>query len=68
MLKLKQHAELRERLLATGDALLLEASPVDSFWGIGADGGGQNLLGRMLSNIRLALREHVFDPSHPLIY
>lgn len=68
MLKFKQHADLRERLVSTGDALILEASPVDRIWGVGADGTGQNLMGRMLCNIRQALCEHVFDPTHPLMY
>jgi predicted NAD-dependent protein-ADP-ribosyltransferase YbiA (DUF1768 family) len=35
-------------------------------WGTGADGTGANMLGRMLVNIREALREHVFDVDNPL--
>lgn len=68
MFKFKQHPELREQLLATGDALLVEDSPVDSFWGCGGDGKGENYLGRMLSNIRQALQEHVFDLENPLSF
>ncbi len=84
MAKFKQHSDLREKLLQTGEAILVEQSPTDSFWGCGADGKGLNLLGQMargfvffvsalnlclqLSNIRLALQEHNFDPSHPLLY
>jgi predicted NAD-dependent protein-ADP-ribosyltransferase YbiA (DUF1768 family) len=46
--KFKQHAELREKLVATGEALLVERSPSDSFWGCGSDGKGLNLLGQMV--------------------
>jgi ribA/ribD-fused uncharacterized protein len=49
MYKFKQHKELRDKLVATGDAVLIENSPVDSFWGCGADGKGQNFLGQMVS-------------------
>jgi ribA/ribD-fused uncharacterized protein len=66
--KFKQHSELREKLLATGDATLIENSKVDSFWGCGSDGKGNNFLGRMLCNIRLALQEHVFDFENPLSF
>ncbi len=68
MYKFKLHQDLREKLLQTGDAMLVEDSKIDSFWGSGPDGKGQNLLGQMLSNIRLALREHNFDPNQPLTF
>ena len=32
---LSQHPDLRALLLGTGDQVLVEASPVDSVWGIG---------------------------------
>lgn len=50
--KFSQNPELAERLLATGDAELVENSPVDYFWGIGADGSGQNVLGKILMEVR----------------
>lgn len=42
-----QHPELKRKLLATGDAQLIENSPVDSFYGCGEDGTGQNELGKI---------------------
>jgi len=66
--KFKQNPDLKEKLIATGDASIIENSPVDSFWGCGGDGKGMNYLGRMLSNIRQALQEHVFDSENPLTY
>ena len=61
--KYEQNPDLRARLLATGDALLAEASPLDRIWGIGlpaeqaertapSDWPGQNLLGRILMELR----------------
>lgn len=54
--KFTQNPELAERLLATGDAELAENSPVDFYWGIGADGSGQNMLGKILMDVRQQLR------------
>jgi len=64
--KFRQNAELGQWLLATGDAVLAEASPVDAVWGIGlaADDAraqdphrwpGLNLLGFALMRVRQAL-------------
>lgn len=55
--KFTTHAGLREALLATGDEDLIEAAPDDYFWGGGRDGTGQNMLGRLLMELRSALRE-----------
>lgn len=44
------------RLLETGEAALREASPYDSFWGIGSDGKGENWLGKLLMELRTTLR------------
>ena len=54
--KFEQHASLRELLLSTGDEDLAEAAPSDYYWGVGADGTGQNRLGLLLMRIRSELR------------
>jgi ribA/ribD-fused uncharacterized protein len=54
--KFTQHDDLRAVLLATGDALLVEDSPTDAYWGIGSHGGGRNKLGQILMNVREELR------------
>jgi ribA/ribD-fused uncharacterized protein len=64
--KFKQHPHLQKKLLDTGDALLIENSPVDPFWGCGADGKGANLMGHILMNIRQMLSDNVYDPKNPL--
>lgn len=58
--KFNQHSHLRELLLATGDALLVEHTENDRYWGDGGDGSGKNMLGQILMNVREQLgREKV---------
>ena len=54
--KFTQRQELRELLLSTGDAKLVEHTANDNYWGDGGDGSGQNMLGRLLMELRSALR------------
>lgn len=54
--KFRTHAGLREELLATGDAEIVENAPGDYYWGCGADGSGKNMLGKILMEIREELR------------
>ncbi len=54
--KFAQHRDLRALLLGTGDEAIDEDSPKDYYWGIGADGTGQNKLGEMLMRLRAELR------------
>lgn len=66
--KFKQHADLRQKLLATGQANLIEAS-LDTFWGAKAtltsksikDGSwtGANTLGKILAEVRHELKREV---------
>lgn len=55
--KFELHAALRDLLLQTSDEALAEAAPNDYYWGVGADGSGQNKLSLMLMRIRAELRE-----------
>ena len=51
-----QNSEMREKLLATGDAILIEGnSHGDRYWGA-VNGEGQNRLGRLLMQIRDELK------------
>ena len=65
--KFTQNEGLRQKLMATGDTELVEASPVDRIWGVGlaADDPritrretwrGLNLLGKILTELRDELR------------
>ena len=53
--KFGQHPELHALLTGTGDALLVEDSPRDSFWGAGPHGTGANMLGVLLMELRTEL-------------
>src|SRR5262245_3458494 len=54
--KFTQHEDLRAALLGTGDALLIEHTANDSYWGDGGDGSGRNRLGHLLIQVRGELR------------
>lgn len=50
--KFEQHAELAALLVSTGQAELIEHTANDDYWGDGCNGKGQNMLGRILMEIR----------------
>lgn len=63
LLKFTQHPDLKDKLLATGNKTLVEASPADQIWGIGmaedhpdiedwTKWKGKNLLGIALMRVR----------------
>ena len=65
--KFAQNKDMRDILLGTGDKILVEASPMDTIWGIGlgennpkatdpADWRGSNLLGFVLMEVRDELK------------
>ena len=54
--KFTQHADLREILLGTGDAKIVEHTENDAYWGDGGDGSGKNMLGQILMRVREELR------------
>lgn len=53
--KFEQHPQLRSLLLSTGDAVLIEHTKNDAYWGDGGDGTGKNMLGRILMEVRTRL-------------
>jgi ribA/ribD-fused uncharacterized protein len=54
--KFTQHLDLRSVLVGTGDAMIIEHTANDSYWGDGGDGSGQNMLGQILMHVRAELR------------
>ncbi len=61
--KFTQHEELRELLLGTGDAGLVEHTANDSYWGDGGDGSGKNRLGVLLMQVRCEVRAEGERPA-----
>ena len=54
--KVEQYTSIKELLMSTGIEDIGEASPYDYVWGLGADNSGQNLLGKVLMQIRSEIR------------
>ena len=61
--KFKQHPGLRKELLLTGDAIIIEHTSNDSYWGDGGDGSGKNILGKLLVEVRAELKSINSDPD-----
>ncbi len=55
--KFTQHEELKDLLLSTQDATLVEHTENDDYWGDGKDGKGKNKLGKILMKIREEFQE-----------
>jgi ribA/ribD-fused uncharacterized protein len=66
--KFTQHDDLRELLLSTGEARLVESATVDNavnrLWGE-VNGVGNNMLGVMLMELRAQLRQDALDEEWP---
>ncbi len=53
--KLEQHQDIKDILLESGDAELLKVYPTDYYWGTGADGSGENRMGKLWMKLRTEL-------------
>ncbi len=55
--KLNQHPYVREKLMQTKKYPICLDSPIDSFWGIGPDRKGENVLGKLWMKLRAELQQ-----------
>jgi ribA/ribD-fused uncharacterized protein len=55
--KLAQHPHIEKKLLDTKDMEIIENSKDDYFWGIGQDGTGQNMHGKIWMKLRGEIRK-----------
>ena len=53
--KFTQHQKLQDLLITTNTSYIAENSPRDPYWGLGQDGDGENMLGRILMEVRTFL-------------
>lgn len=56
--KFSQHNSLTDLLISTADALLIEHTENDAYWGDGGNGTGKNKLGKTLMKVREKLNEN----------
>lgn len=56
-LKFRQNPELAQQLVATGSEELVHYAPWDGYWGTGKDGRGQNVMGKLLEELRAQLQQ-----------
>ncbi|MBN1430158.1 MAG: NADAR family protein [Anaerolineae bacterium] len=61
--KFRAHQDIQTVLLETGDEEIIENAPNDYYWGCGANGSGQNKLGKILMEIRAELRAGQTDET-----
>ncbi|MBK6734105.1 MAG: NADAR family protein [bacterium] len=65
--KFEQHDDIREILLATCDARLVEHTRNDDYWADGGDGEGGNKLGLVLEPVRRTLRRQAVLAALPAV-
>ena len=63
MTKFSTSGFLSRELLLTGDAVLIEDSPTDLFWGAGQNNEGMNMLGRLLMETRETIRWEIEEEA-----
>ena len=56
--KFMTHKDIRDILLSTGNARIVEHTQHDDYWGDGGDGRGKNMLGQILMETRRKLRNN----------
>lgn len=63
--KFTQYITLKNELLSTADALLVEHTKNDAFWGDGGNGTGENMLGILLMELRdkLSGNQTIINPE-----
>lgn len=55
--KFTQHPDLKKQLMETGNAMLVEHTKNDSYWGDGGNSKGRNMLGKLLVELRTTFQK-----------
>lgn len=56
--KIKQHSDVRELLMSTGNKEIIEHTKNDSYWADGGNGTGKNMLGVILMELREKYKDY----------
>jgi len=56
-IKVHQYPEIAQKLLDSGERMIVESSNYDYYWGCGRDQRGHNYYGKMLMDVRNKLRQ-----------
>ena len=59
--KIQQHPIILETLMSTDNKTIVEKAEYDDYWGDGMDGTGQNMLGKILMEIRDEYKANGFE-------
>lgn len=54
--KLEQHDDVRELLLKTGSRTIVERSPNPTYWSLGRNGDGENMVGKIWMKLRFEIQ------------
>ena len=54
--KFYSNEDLRQKLLETGNARLVESTDAEKYWSDGGDGSGKNTMGLLLMKVREEIR------------
>ena len=57
--KCRTYQEIADLLLSTGDKHIIEATMYDYYWGVGRDGRGNNVFGKVLMAVRNKLMQEL---------
>lgn len=61
--KFSQNIDIRNKLIQTGDAIIREMTIDEYYWGIGKDLSGCNNIGKILMNVRDALKKELLEKN-----
>jgi ribA/ribD-fused uncharacterized protein len=66
--KIEQNDEVHDNLIATGFRKIIHVNKNDSFWGVGLDGHGKNMLGVLLEKVRIEIYERICLKNRIIIH
>lgn len=63
LIKASKYPDIQKKLRRSGNRRIVEANPKDAFWGMGEDGKGLNMMGKIWEEMREKLRSGEIPPA-----